>query len=395
MSCGADTDVEEDTASGWLTGIEEVDGSISGFVLRLPAGSRHDPVGKAGTAHLVEHLLMRSKPDSLGETYAALLARSGAEYSIATSRDAIEFAVAVQSKKLRSTLEATRLIIKARLSLLLGSAVDGERSVIRDELTRHTSDHREAAVVQSAIRKLISSDSSLWQSPLGLESDLQRIGRADVLAFAGTHLDVSRAELGVVVGGKLELTGGSWWSLKRKEDFHQIPQLEPLSYSDHFEGRRMVAFRLPPSTDQAYESCVWSLRATVTLLPAELRAFLSVTPLEQSASVGVIFYSPDASVGHALEELLSKGLRQLADNCDTDRLRAAAARTRFRSLRQRADLRWRAHCLAQGFHPNDLVSSVDQVDHLDRDEIIRHLGIETVEPWLCATPIPEKRGRLG
>lgn len=366
--------------------IELVLGRYSAFALRLPAGSMHDPIGRSGTAHLVEHLIMRSKSSEFHEAYATFLARVGAQYTIVTSREAIELSVAVPSSKLSDVLGATLDVIRNPRSLDCTSVVDDERRVIRDEIRRHSQDPRDGALLRAGIRNLVSPEPSFWQSPMGDQDDIGKVGKNEARSFAETHLLLSRSRLGIVAGELAACSQGedeSGDAGHRKLLFQRPCEPAPLIHIEELDGRRMLAFRLPTPSDPSHDCCVRALRVIVSLLPQNLRSQLSIMPFDTRPSIGAIFHQNLSAPRSAADQVTPESLFRIIDGAGTDVLRLAALRSRFLMLRQDVDLLKRAMRLARGQTASCLGLRINLTE-LDRSDLLDSLGVDALREWLVA-----------
>ncbi|MGO2170494.1 MAG: insulinase family protein [Micrococcaceae bacterium] len=358
--------------------VDPVGGPYAAFAVRISAGSRHDPDGASGTAHLVEHLVMRSEPSSGREPYATYLARVGAEHTIVTTREVIELAAVMPSDRLEEVVYATMDVLMDPRSVDQPGAVNIERAVIQDEIMRHSSDRRDSTLLQVAIRYLVSAEPSFWMSPLGCEEDIGKIEGAEARAFVRAHLHLSTSRWSVLTAEKT-----LWQALDSSDEGQTDSQSWPTSMicAEELDGRGMLAFRIPRVSDLAHDKCASALRFIAAQLPGELRTRLSIVPFENQASVAVLLYSGPVSSGAVRYEVTPEDLLGVLDDVSTEFLRAAAARSRFRALQQGNDLRERAKRLVRGQTPTVPLRG-GNIRDLDRKDLLRDLGVDALAPWL-------------
>ncbi len=163
--------------------------------LLIPAGSRSDAVGKAGLAHLAEHLMFRATPGYPGGLLPALYEEIGARRGAATTEDAMLFWCTVPSRQLDLAMK----VEADRLSNLEFSQSDFEREseLVAAELSHPSAAQRQAQELRKA---LWPTDPARSQPVGGARSDVLALQPNDLRRFYSDHVRRDQAVL-VIVGG--------------------------------------------------------------------------------------------------------------------------------------------------------------------------------------------------
>ncbi|MEW6281169.1 MAG: insulinase family protein, partial [Candidatus Eremiobacterota bacterium] len=160
--------------------------------LWIPAGARLDPPGRAGLAHLAEHLLQRATPAYPGGRLPVLLEEVGARSGAMTTDEGMLFWCVVPSRHLDLALsiQADRL---SPAEFTPGD-VEREKQLVCAELTLESPAQRQAGAVRLA----------LWPDragPVGGHAPTVRtLGPGDIKRFHSQHSGRPQAVLAVVGG---------------------------------------------------------------------------------------------------------------------------------------------------------------------------------------------------
>ena len=114
--------------------------------LSVAYGSRHDPVGYGGLAHLLEHLLMSAPLDG-GPSFCEHVERLGGHVNAETGLEQMLFYAQVHADDVDETVEA--LCRAVRTPEWSADLLDRERAIVLEELTGAAADPSDA--VQDAI----------------------------------------------------------------------------------------------------------------------------------------------------------------------------------------------------------------------------------------------------
>jgi predicted Zn-dependent peptidase len=163
-------------------------------VLRLAAGARHDPAGKAGLAHLVEHAAASgSVAHPSSRALAGLVERVGGWTDAATEAEATVYRAGVPARHADRALAV--LAETALRPLLTDAIVAHEREVIRHELADGVDD---AGRADELAARALWGDHPLAADPAGTADSVARLTAEDVRGFAATAYTAPAAVLAVV-----------------------------------------------------------------------------------------------------------------------------------------------------------------------------------------------------
>jgi len=141
-------------------------------------GSRYDPPGKAGTAHLVEHLVFKGTRNHTAASLARLVDRVGGDLNAWTDREEIAFTCTVPAEAWATAVEAL-----AELCLhpsFPPEEFDREKEVIRNEILSSLEDPEDLSY-DTFLQALSPGD---WSRPVaGTEESLASITLAEAQAW--------------------------------------------------------------------------------------------------------------------------------------------------------------------------------------------------------------------
>lgn len=168
--------------------------------MRYEVGSAEDPPGKAGLAHLAEHMLFEVPSSGPGspsvETY---LGKTALYYNAYTSWDETHFTSIAPRKLLNAMLFLESRRMQARCEHFDGAAFEREREVVRNEIRQRSGLGSELADMLH--RDVYGSAHPYHRSIGGSDTELAAITRRDVCDFVAEHYAPNTAIL--VVSGKL------------------------------------------------------------------------------------------------------------------------------------------------------------------------------------------------
>ena len=176
-------------------------------------GSRFDPPGRAGTAHLVEHLVFKGTRNHSAASLARLVDRIGGDLNAWTDREEMAFTCTVPAESWEVAVEAlTELCLHPRFP---EDEFDREKEVIRNEILSSLEDPEElsydcylqtlspgdwsrpVAGTEESLAAITLEDARLWWAEFGVPGRL-------TVAFSG-GVDIAAVESAV----KRQLTVGS------------------------------------------------------------------------------------------------------------------------------------------------------------------------------------------
>lgn len=187
-AAGADVAVHREELPGGLELLVLPVGDSRSASLRyvVRAGSAHDPGGREGLAHLVEHLLFQRRPGETGILDAARLA--GAKVNAFTSRDATVFLLDAPADAFPALAE--RYLRGLSNPPLDTANVDRELDVVR---TEH--DYKPGIAVVRLAEEAIFRTQAAEAGPIGEHRSRERIRREDAVAFYQANYVTSNTTL--------------------------------------------------------------------------------------------------------------------------------------------------------------------------------------------------------
>lgn len=173
---------------------------------QMRGGSRADPTGVAGTAHLTEHLLAKGiGPD--GQPWSVPLLAAGADLAGTTHPDYMEFCTEVPYAVLPLALRAEQARLAAWPDLHDG-VFERQRSGVCQEIRDHRSKRATRNLPWPALGPLIFDTWADSHDPFGETDHVQRLTEADCRRFFDQHHRPDRTVL-VVVADLTRVAGGA------------------------------------------------------------------------------------------------------------------------------------------------------------------------------------------
>ena len=162
-------------------------------------GSRNEPYGQSGLAHLTEHLMFRGTKKYGPKQYSRIIQKNGGQDNAFTSRDYTVYYENLSSDRLAIALdlEADRMT---------GLVVDEdkfltERKVVQEERRLRIKDDPSASLFEEVIGTAFKSHP--YKRPItGWMEDLDRLTHSDFLSFYRTYYQPANATL--VVAGQFD-----------------------------------------------------------------------------------------------------------------------------------------------------------------------------------------------
>jgi zinc protease len=162
-------------------------------------GSADDPIGKSGIAHFLEHLMFKGTKDHPVGQFSELIADLGGQENAFTSNDFTAYfqRVAKEHLKVCMDYEADRMTNL----VLTDEVVAPERDVVLEERRMRT-DSDPADLLNEAVQAALFTRHPYGTPVIGWSDDIERLGRADALAYYQRFYTPENAIL--VVAGDVE-----------------------------------------------------------------------------------------------------------------------------------------------------------------------------------------------
>jgi zinc protease len=148
-------------------------------------GGRGDPQGKAGLAHLVEHLTYRARLDE--QSLSDRLTRAGAVFNAVTAADFTTYYAVAHKDRLDELLAVERARLSAPLLGLSEEVLAAERGVVRNEVFQNHNASVQRRIVDELLVSLYPSDHPMGRRFADDEASLASLGRGDVERFVTEH----------------------------------------------------------------------------------------------------------------------------------------------------------------------------------------------------------------
>jgi predicted Zn-dependent peptidase len=166
--------------------------------LSYRVGSRDDPPGRAGMAHLVEHLMFRgSRHVQMGE-FEQRVHGAGGTYDARTSLDRTDYFERIASREIELALwlESDRLL--SNLETIDDATLAVERDVVKNEWRQRSDDVKSGGIYDVTQGAIFPEGHPYHHLPIGTPADLDRITLEEAKAFARRHYVPSNATLALV-----------------------------------------------------------------------------------------------------------------------------------------------------------------------------------------------------
>tara|TARA_R110000782_G_scaffold167129_5_gene259165 strand:- start:17605 stop:20523 length:2919 start_codon:yes stop_codon:yes gene_type:complete len=165
-------------------------------------GSKNEPEGKTGFAHLFEHLMFNGSENSPGDYFAPLQQVGATDFNGTTWFDRTNYFQTVPT----SALETALFLESDRMGHLLGAVtqqvLDNQRSVVQNE--KRQGDNRPYGLVEYAqIEALLPADHPYGHSTIGSMADLDGATLDDVKTWFTDHYGPNNAVL--VLAGDIDV----------------------------------------------------------------------------------------------------------------------------------------------------------------------------------------------
>lgn len=219
--------------------LEEPKAPVVTIQVWYKVGSRNEPAGKTGLAHMVEHMMFKGTPRIAGKEFDRRVTRNGGVSNAHTGTDATAYYqdFAADRVGLGLELEADRM----RHLLLAAGDFQAERDVVAEERRLRVED-QPASLLGETLRAAAFLAHPYGRPTTGWASDIQGWTREDVEAFYRTYYAPNNAVL-VVAGAVraaelLPVIGSLFGPIPRRADPPPVITREPTQ-----RGERRVLVR--------------------------------------------------------------------------------------------------------------------------------------------------------
>lgn len=167
--------------------------SITHICLIVDAGSRHEELGKFGTAHFIEHLLFKRTERRSTNQILNRLEAVGGDLNAYTTKEYTCIHASFLNPYLERALDLFEDILLH--STFPEDEMDKEKEVILDEMASYLDSPEES--IMDEFEDQIFKGSGLGHNILGLEEDLKAIQQSDIKRFIDQHYDASKIVIAI------------------------------------------------------------------------------------------------------------------------------------------------------------------------------------------------------
>lgn len=210
------------------------------FQVWYRTGSRHDPWGKTGLAHVFEHMMFKGTEKVSGAEFTRIIHEAGGEYNAFTSYDFAGYYATMSADRIGIVmdLEADRM----QNLVLSEDDFETEKQVVMEERRLRVEDQPQAFLAEQMNATAFKAVPYHWPV-IGWMSDLERMTVADARRYYRTYYRPSNAF--IVVVGDFD-TDDMFRQVAAV--FGDIPAGEQPAYHEYREppqtGERRVTVRL-------------------------------------------------------------------------------------------------------------------------------------------------------
>lgn len=164
-------------------------------------GSKHEPAGKTGFAHLFEHLMFNGSENAPGDFFEPLKQVGATDYNGTTSFDRTNYYETVPGP----ALERALFLESDRMGWLLGAVtpevLDEQRGVVQNE--KRQGDNQPYGLVYYKVLEELLAGNPYGHTPIGSMADLDRASLEDVRNWFRSHYGPNNAVL--VLAGDIDV----------------------------------------------------------------------------------------------------------------------------------------------------------------------------------------------
>lgn len=215
-------------------------------------GSRHEPAGQTGFAHLFEHLMFNGSENAPGDFFEPLREIGATDFNGTTWYDRTNYFQTVPTQG----LELALYLESDRMGHLLGAVtqekLDNQRGVVQNE--KRQGDNQPYGLVRYAqIDALFGADHPYGHSTIGSMTDLDAASMDDVQAWFGRHYGPNNAVL--VLAGDIDVATARTMVERYFGDIARGPETEQVDPGiPELEERRDIVMQDNVATTRLYRT---------------------------------------------------------------------------------------------------------------------------------------------
>ena len=199
--------------------------------VRYNVGSKEDPPGKAGLAHLVEHMMFQLKPDGEGTPpLMHFVNQLSTFFNAYTNWDSTHYMTTSRAEQLEALLKIEAMRLYFGCQTITEDEFLREREVVRNEIRQRTGT-AEGQVPQLVLSAVYPEDHAYARMIGGDDQQLTSISLQDACDFIGKYYVPERATVIVAGGVDYDDTVAlitKWFGKLERKTPGQLKQVEPL-----------------------------------------------------------------------------------------------------------------------------------------------------------------------
>ncbi|MGD9810688.1 MAG: M16 family metallopeptidase [Sphingobium sp.] len=338
-------------------------------------GSKHEPKGKTGFAHLFEHLMFYGSENAPGGMFEPLQQVGATDMNGTTWFDRTNYFETVPT----SALEVALFLESDRMGHLLGAVtqekLDNQRGVVQNE--KRQGDNQPYGLVEYAqIKGMLPSDHPYGHPTIGSMADLDGATLNDVKAWFTGHYGPNNAIIALVgdidVKTAKKLVEKYFGDIPRGPDVHPVtvdlpalPERKDIVLKDHVATTRLYRWWLAPGLND-HDAAPLDVGASVLgglassrldniLVKGEQLAVGVTASLQQFAQLSFFEVTADVKPGvdpevlsSRLDEILADFIAKGPTEDEVKRVAMTDVASRIGGLEQVGGFSGKAPILAQG-----------------------------------------------
>jgi len=271
--------------------------------VRYEVGSREDPPGKAGLAHLVEHLMFQHRPDGPDtKPLMYFIMQNAVNMNAYTNADTTHYMINARAEQLDAMIKIEAMRMHYGCQTISEAEFERERDVVRNEI-RGGNRTPEGLIPQIAMSSIYPKGHAYEQETGGNDQQIANITLADACEFMKNYYVPERAILIVAGGVKVEDTVASiehWFSGVDKRTPAPRRKVEPVHVTrdektvelDIERPYLTVAWALPDATTEEGELAdfgVWGAFFDAAVKANQYDCATQASPLQLGGKEAPVF----------------------------------------------------------------------------------------------------------
>ncbi len=184
--------------------------------VRYMVGSREDPPGKAGLAHLVEHLMFQQRPDGPNtKPLMSFIMQNAVNMNAWTKTDATHYMINARKEELDAMIKIEAMRMHYGCQTISEAEFERERDVVRNEIRLRGARTPEGQIPRLVLQNIYPEGHPYREDTGGNDEQIAHLTLADACQFMKNYYTPDRAVLIVAGGVEVDPTVASiekWFS---------------------------------------------------------------------------------------------------------------------------------------------------------------------------------------